>query len=311
MSDKKRDYYEVLGVKKDASEDDIKRAYKRLALKFHPDRHANASEKEKQELTTKFQEIYEAYEVLSNAERKAEYDQFGHQGNQFSGFNGARGFDFGSFGSFDDLFAKTFGGGSFDDHFGGFQNRQGSSFFGKKGNMHDFFSERNEQPSKPQIIEFDLYLTIDECALGCIKKKKIKRTLLNGSATESIVEMCVKPGYKEGTKFTFKNNGDEIKPGVFQSIVFKTKLLPSDFVWKGDNLHLEVKMDFLAYTSGFEHKINLPGNRTHVISCFNIERIGAETKFDKLGMINHKTNQFGDLYVNLILQKAKLKRVLK
>lgn len=106
----KRDYYEVLGLSKEASEDEIKSAYRKLAKKYHPDMNPGNKEAEK-----KFKEINEAYEVLSNPDKKAKYDQFGHAGvdnqggfdpNDFGGFG-----DFSNFGGFGDIFDMFFGEG--------------------------------------------------------------------------------------------------------------------------------------------------------------------------------------------------------
>ena len=109
MAAEKRDYYEVLGVNKGASEDEIKRAYKKMARKYHPD--LNPDNKEAEE---KFKEVNEAYEVLSDADKKARYDQYGHAGVDPNfgaggfggGFDGS--FDFGDLG---DIFGSFFGGG--------------------------------------------------------------------------------------------------------------------------------------------------------------------------------------------------------
>ena len=119
MAQEKRDYYEVLGVSKGASEDEIKRAYKKLARKYHPD--MNPGDKEAEE---KFKEVNEANEVLSDPEKKARYDQFGFAGVDPSygagagggAYGGAGGFDFGDLG---DIFGSFFGGG-----FGGQQQRR-------------------------------------------------------------------------------------------------------------------------------------------------------------------------------------------
>src|SRR6188768_3900592 len=99
----KRDYYQVLGVNRDASEDDLKKAYRKLAMKYHPDRNPDAKESEEQ-----FKEAKEAYEVLSDAKKRAAYDQFGHAGVDHSaGMNpGAGG---AGFGGFADAFGDIFG----------------------------------------------------------------------------------------------------------------------------------------------------------------------------------------------------------
>ena len=106
----KRDYYEVLGLHRDATADELKKAYRKLALKYHPDRNQGDSEAEE-----KFKEAAEAYEVLSNSEKRNLYDQYGHEGLKSTGFSGFRGFDdiFSSFGDifgFGDLFGSGGGG---------------------------------------------------------------------------------------------------------------------------------------------------------------------------------------------------------
>lgn len=104
----KRDYYEILGVSKDASKDEIKRAYRKLSKQYHPDINKEPGADEK------FKEISEAYEVLSDDTKRAQYDQFGHAGaNQdFDGFGGFGGFSDAGFGGFEDILNKFFGGGS-------------------------------------------------------------------------------------------------------------------------------------------------------------------------------------------------------
>ena len=102
----KRDYYEVLGIKKGATDDDIKRAYRVLAKKYHPD---VSSEPDAE---TKFKEVQEAYDVLSDQGKRATYDQFGHQGSPFGDFGGAGFEGFGNFGGFSDIFSQFFGGGA-------------------------------------------------------------------------------------------------------------------------------------------------------------------------------------------------------
>ena len=104
----KRDFYDVLGVAKNASEEEIKKAYRKLAMKYHPDRHQGDAAKDAE---AKFKEVKEAYEMLSDAQKRAAYDQYGHAGvdpNMRGGAGGAEGF--GGFGeAFGDIFGDIFG----------------------------------------------------------------------------------------------------------------------------------------------------------------------------------------------------------
>ncbi len=145
----KRDYYEVLGVAKDASADQIKSAYRKIAMKWHPDRNPDNPEAKE-----KFQEASEAYEVLSNPEKRQRYDQFGHQGVNF----GQGGFDFrNATADFGDIFSQIFGGGGggFEDLFGG--------MFGGGGRR------RRADPNQPQRgddMSMELEIDFDEALFG-------------------------------------------------------------------------------------------------------------------------------------------------
>ena len=144
----KRDYYEVLGVSKTAGADEIKSAYRKLAMKWHPDRNPDNPEAKE-----KFQEASEAYEVLSNPEKRQRYDQFGHQGMNF----GPGGFDFNNAtADFGDIFSQIFGGGG-----GGFQDIFGGMFGGGR--------RRRADPSGPQRgddMEMELKIDFDEAIFG-------------------------------------------------------------------------------------------------------------------------------------------------
>ena len=121
MSSTKKDYYEVLGVPKDASEDVIRKAYKKLAIKWHPDKHVD----DKKEAEEKFKEISEAYSVLSDPKKKREYDTGGMDFEGFGGFD-----DFDPFAMFESFFGKGSGFGNFGF---GFDDDEDDDFFGKKG----------------------------------------------------------------------------------------------------------------------------------------------------------------------------------
>ena len=151
----KRDYYEVLGVQKGASADEIKKAYRKLAVKYHPDK--NPGNKEAEE---KFKEAAEAYSVLSDADKRARYDQFGH-----SGVDGA-GPDFsGGFGNLNDILNDLFGGG-----FGGF-NGFGGGFGGFGG------GQRQQRVQRGRDIRVRVKLTLEEIAHGVEKEISIEKSV--------------------------------------------------------------------------------------------------------------------------------------
>ena len=170
MAEQKRDYYEVLGVSRGASEDEIKKAYKKMARKYHPD--LNPGDKTAEE---KFKEVNEAYEVLSDADKKARYDQYGHAGVDPNfgaggfggGFDGS--FDFGDLGIFGSFFGGGFGGG------------------------------RRTNPNAPQrgeSIRMSIAISFEEAAFGCEKAVTVERYETcdtchgNGCAPGTSPEVC-------------------------------------------------------------------------------------------------------------------------
>ena len=168
----KRDYYEVLGIQKGASEDEIKKAYKKLARKYHPD--MNPGDKEAEE---KFKEVNEANEVLCDPEKKARYDQFGFAGvdpNYGAGAGGAGGFGGGfDFGDLGDIFGSFFGGG-----FGGGQRRNPNA------------------PQRGESIRASVSVSFTDAAFGCEKSVTLERSEMcgtckgNGCAPGTTPEVC-------------------------------------------------------------------------------------------------------------------------
>ena len=150
MADK-RDYYEVLGLQKGATDDEIKKAFRKLAMKYHPDK--NPGDKEAEE---KFKEINEAYAVLSDPEQKSKYDRYGHAGvdpNAFQGFEG-----FGGFEDIFNMFGGAFGGGGFGG-FGGFGGGQRSRSAARKGSD----------------IQKQMTISFEDAAFGATKKIKLTK----------------------------------------------------------------------------------------------------------------------------------------
>ena len=151
-----RDYYEILGVSRDADDNTIKKAYRKLALKYHPDRNSGDEESEE-----KFKEAGEAYEVLSNPEKRSRYDRFGHQGvkSSFSG-GGFSWDDFSHFGDFDDIF-----GDIFSAFFGGGRARGGGRTVNRGRNLRIRYSISLEEAfkGKEETISVNKFLKCDTC----------------------------------------------------------------------------------------------------------------------------------------------------
>ena len=156
----KRDYYEVLGVGKSASDEEVKRAYRKAAKESHPDLHPNDKNAEE-----RFKEVNEAYEVLSDGNKRARYDQFGHEGPSMGGPGGFGGFG-GTGGGFDSIFDIFFNGA------GGQQRRSG--------------------PERGADLRYDLAISFEEAAKGCKKEFKFQRN--------EQCEACSGSGARAGTK---------------------------------------------------------------------------------------------------------------
>ncbi len=161
MADNKRDYYEVLGVDKSSDEQTIKKAYRKLAKQYHPDMNPGDSEAEK-----KFKEINEAYAVLSDSEKKARYDQYGHAGVDPNMGGGGFG-DFGGFGGFDfgDIFGSFFGGGQ--------------------------SSARRNMPQRGDDLRAHITISFEEAAFGCKKEVTYNRV--------ELCDECSGSGAQKGT----------------------------------------------------------------------------------------------------------------
>ena len=175
----KRDYYEVLGVEKNANADDIKKAYRKAAIKYHPDK--NPGDKEAEE---KFKEAAEAYDVLSNPDKRARYDQFGHAGMNGGAAGGGFGGGFGGggfsmediFSQFGDIFGGHFGGG-----FGGFGGSRGG-----------------QRVNRGSDIRVKIKLTLAEIANGVTKKLKVNKYIA--------CQTCGGSGAKDGSSHTTCTN---------------------------------------------------------------------------------------------------------
>lgn len=270
-----KDYYKILGLNKGASEEDIKKAYRKMALKYHPDKNKSADAEEK------FKAVAEAYEVLSDKKKRDIYDQYGEEGLK-GGVPGAGGGDgthftytfsgdpratFQQFFGTSDPFAHFFNMGV-DGHgpHGVFEDMDveddpfitmlGGGVGGPRGTRRAF-SFNPHDASRPQggknrnqdpAVTRDLYVTLEEVAKGVTKKMKITRSVLaaDGRSTrreEKILTIEVKPGWKEGTKITFEREGDQSPGKIPADIVFVIRDKPHPhFKRDGANLVYTAKI---------------------------------------------------------------------
>ncbi|GAX73219.1 hypothetical protein CEUSTIGMA_g672.t1 [Chlamydomonas eustigma] len=244
-----RDYYSILGVSRSADDNELKKAYRKLAMTHHPDK--NPDNREKAE--AKFKELSEAYEVLSNPQQREIYDKYGEEGLKAGGGPGGGGGGGHQFRSPEEIFAEFFGGQSpfgGGDPFGGFPGMGGMggmpfAFNGMGGGMGQGFgrsgSNRSAGPRKDPPIESPLNLSLEELYSGTSKKMKICRKNAKGQSATEILEVGVKAGWKAGTKITFPEKGDE-RPGA----------IPSDIVFViGEKAHPRFRRDGndLIYTA--------------------------------------------------------------
>jgi len=273
-----KDYYQVLGVSRSSSEDEIKKAYRKLALKYHPDKNHTTGAEEK------FKEIGEAYDVLSDPKKKQIYDQYGEDGLKGSAggqtgpggmpnFGGGQNFNYSYHGDPKATFSQFFGSSNpFESFFSqGSPNGgmgMGSGGFGEDmdidlddilggiggGGMRGQFrpQEYGKKPRKQAKvqdppIEKEVYVSLEEIASGCEKKMKISRKVMKENGVfkqeEKILKINVKPGWKAGTKVTFSQEGDQIPGKIPADVAFiiKDKSHPL-FTREGSNVKFTYKI---------------------------------------------------------------------
>ncbi|PHJ25099.1 heat shock protein [Cystoisospora suis] len=334
-----KDYYKILGVSRDASDADLKKAYRKLAMKWHPDKHGDAEAKKKAE--AQFKDIAEAYDVLSDKEKRTIYDQYGEEGLKGGGMPSGGGGGGGVRTNFvyrevdpSELFSRFFGSdrmffGGDDDfgpfagvsvggHAGGFPFRMhhaaGGGSFGSRGG-----------PSKPKTYEVDLTLSLEELYTGTKKKLKITRTRYrNGQVVkeDNVLSIDVKPGWKEGTKITFAGEGDQDSPSSPPGdVVFVVKTKPnSRFVRDGNHLIHKVSIPLVKALTGFTVPIESLDGRSLKVKVDTIVTPKSRKIVPNEGMpVSKRPGEKGDLILEFDIhfpksltedQKSKLKELL-
>ncbi|XP_065874086.1 uncharacterized protein [Euphorbia lathyris] len=342
------DYYKILQVERSAKDDDLKKAYRKLAMKWHPDKNPN----NKKEAEAKFKQISEAYEVLSDPQKKAVYDQYGEEGlkgqfqpppeaagggsNYFSTGEIPTSFRFNPR-SADDIFAEFFGHSS---PFGGMGGSGGgmrgtrftSGIFGD--DMFGSFGEgggggasmhHNAGPRKASAIENRLPCSLEELYKGTTKKMKISREIADISGktmqVEEILTIDVKPGWKKGTKITFPEKGNEQPNVIPADLVFIIDEKPHPvYTRDGNDLVVTQKISLAEALTGYTVHLTTLDGRNLSIPITSVINPTYEEIVPREGMpIQKDTTKRGNLRIKFNIkfptrltseQKAGIKKLL-
>lgn len=305
------DYYNILQVDRNAKDDELKKAYRKLAMKWHPDKNPD----NKKEAEAKFKRISEAYEVLSDPQKRAVYDQYGEEGLKgqvpppgsggaggssfFSGGDGSTTFRFNPR-SADDIFNEFFGfsspffGGSGST--GGTGMRGGSRFpggmfgdeflgshFGGEGSMN------SQRPQKAAPIENRLPCSLEDLYKGATRKMKISREVSDMSGktmtVEEILTINIKPGWKKGTKITFPEKGNETPNVIPADIVFIIDEKPHDvFSREGNDLVMTQKISLVEALTGYTAYITTLDGRSLTLPISSVIHPSYEEVVPREGM---------------------------
>ncbi|KAJ1384649.1 HSP40/DnaJ peptide-binding [Sesbania bispinosa] len=309
------DYYKILQVDKNAKEDDLKKAYRKLAMKWHPDKNPS----NKKEAEAKFKQISEAYEVLSDPQKRAIYDQYGEEGlkgqvpppDAGGAGTGTTFFSTGDIpGSFrfnprsaDDIFAEFFG---FSSPFGGMGGRGGGGMRSRfSGGMFgdDMFGSFGEggggvhmnqgAPRKAPPVENRLPCTLEEIYKGATKKMKISREITDATGCIQNVyhfpnkkEMGMElPGWKKGTKITFPEKGHEQPNVIPADLVFIVDEKPHGvFIRDGNDLIVTKKISLAEALTGYTVHLTTLDGRNLSIPINNVIHPNYEEVVPKEGM---------------------------
>lgn len=287
------DYYKILGVDKKASADDIKRAFKKLARKFHPDLN-----KDDKTAENRFKEVNEAYAVLSDPEKKRQFDTFGAKGfgQRFSQEDIFRGSDV--FSVLNDLFG---GGGGFSDLFGGGgkrRGRQGSPFGGQGspfGGQRSPFGGFSAGPQRGQDFESEMVVSLDEAFQGT--RRRVSLQSPDGNTMS--LEVTVPPGIKEGQKLRLSGKGGPGAGGPAGDLLLKLTIAPHPyFKLEGKNLVTELSVPLTTLTLGGSIEVPTIDGPLRQLKVKEGTGNGTRMRIKGAGM-GKPTGPRGDLYVAL------------
>lgn len=299
----KRDYYDILGIKKTASDEEIKKAYRKLALKYHPDR--NPGNKEAEE---RFKEVSEAYAVLSDKKKRQEYDAVGYSGfhRRYSQEDIFRGFDIGDlfkdagFGT-EDIFSTLFGGGrrtsrtiNFQDFFNSYGREEGRSPFAEAAGGRYY-----SPPQKGADAIYDLSITLEEAASGTTKQIAFR------DEDENLTRVNVKipPGISTGKKLRIPGKGQRGAGGQHGDLYIRITVLDHPvFKREGDDLYLDKEIQFTQAALGCSIAVPTLEGTTRTVKVPAGTQSHSRIRLRGYGMPHLQGKGRGDLYVRLLVK---------
>ncbi|MBP9040520.1 MAG: DnaJ domain-containing protein [Anaerolineaceae bacterium] len=287
-----KDYYKVLGVERSATSDEIKKAFRKLAMKYHPDKN-----KDNKQAEEKFKEINEAYEVLSDPQKRERYDQLGASYSQWQARGGAPGgFNWSEWMSGQGVRGQQVNTGDFGDIFGGFSDFFSAIFGGMPVNSRQAY---RQTAARPANIEQKVQITLEEAYHGTQRIFQIDNRR---------IEVKIPAGAKTGTKVRVAGAGPSTGYGQKADLYLILEVLPHPkFTVNGSDLTSEVKIDLLTAVLGGSVTVNtLSGDVSLTIPAGT--QPGQKFRLSGKGMPNLKNPQtYGDLYVQV---KVELPRKL-
>jgi len=329
----KRDYYDILGINKSSSKEDIKKAYRKLALKYHPDK--NKGNKASEE---KFKEASEAYHVLSDEKRKANYDQFGHAAFQGGGGQGFGNFDFSS--SFSDIFEDFFGD-SFGDSFGGrSSNRRGNDLrYDLNISLEDSYksiekkikytaykkckdcsgsgAEKGSKPivcnhcgGKGKIRSSQGFFTIQQTCYHCSGYgetigKPCKNCSGNGKIqSQENISVKIPKGVDDGTRIRLSGKGEAGTKGSGSGDLYLFISVDSHDIFKRseENLYYELPVTFSDAALGTTVEVpSIDGGKSKIKIPPGTQH-GKQLRLKGKGMPVLRRSTFGDLYIRIVTE---------
>jgi len=296
-----KDYYDILSIPRDATPEQIRKAYRKKAFKWHPDRNDN-----KELAKKKFQEISEAYEVLSDAKKRAIYDKYGEEGLKNGGvrFPDQHEEFYYTPRNPEEIFRSFFG-----------TSNPFSSIFDDFSMDDDFFDdgwpfsrrEKSNLRKAPDVIQ-PTYCTLEDLYNGKTKRVKFTKQILHDDGTTSQVEKIlsfkIERGWKEGTKIRFENEGDQAIGIIPADIVFEVKIRPHPrFERRDDDLHYTAKISLLEALCGTTITIVTLDNRRLRIPVNEVVHPNYVKVVPSEGMPKSKQPSLkGDLYIKFDIQ---------